>query len=141
MSSSWLATTLDQEQIEKNTAISSHVTDVMQMPDRPGKDVAREIGARLLVRYLTVAQLTEFSGGSSRPHWVTTTAIAPEDLVAWLNLFAPQVHRRHALLLDSSHIEFVRGPTWIRAGHGIEYFLPNGFPKESILGIGAVEVR
>lgn len=142
MSSSWLATVLDQEQIETTTTIASRLTEVEGMPDRLGVDVAAELGGRLFLRYLTTSQLTQFLGGSTdRDHWVTPTPVSPGEVVDWLALFAPHEPREHALLLDPSKVPVVRGPAWIRLGSGIEYYLPSGFPKEAILDVGHVKVR
>ncbi|HEY3736086.1 MAG TPA: hypothetical protein VGL26_01470 [Jatrophihabitans sp.] len=142
MSSSWLATLLDQEQIETTTKITSHVTPVVDMPDRTGADVAHELGSRLFLRYLTKSQLVEFLQGSvDRGHWVTPTPISSTEVVDWLALFAPGEPREHALLLDPSKIELVRGPSWVRLGSGIEYYLPAGFSKAAILDVGHVRVR
>lgn len=142
MSSSWLSTVLDQEQIEATGSIGPHTVDVKSMPDRTGAAVAAELGGRLLLRYLLDSQITEFLDGSTgRGHWVTPTAIAPSDVVDWLALFARNLPRRHALLLDPAKISIVRGPTWIRLGSGIEYYLPDGFPKDAILDVGHVKVR
>lgn len=142
LTSSWLATLLDQEQIEIAGSIASRVTDVESMPDRSGADVAQELGGRLLLRYLTDSQLTQFLGGSSdRDHWVTTTAVSATEVIEWLALFAPSQPRRHVLLLDPSEISVIRGPAWIRLGSGLEYYLPQGFPKSAILDVGHVKVR
>jgi len=142
VTSSWLATTLDQEQIERKTLISSRTMDVTTMPRRNGRDVADELGGRLLVRYLAASQLTSFLGGStSRGHWVTPTAISSHDVVDWLALFAPTQPREHALLLDPSEVPWICGPSWIRLGSGIEYYLPDGFPRSAILDVGHVRVR
>jgi hypothetical protein len=140
--SSWIATILDQEQIELTNAIAPRTQDVQQMPDREGKDIGIELGGRLLVRYLVESQVDEFLDGSlNRGHWVTTTAIAPEDVVHWLHLVAPRVPRRHALLLYPAKISIVRGPAWIEGAPGLEYYLPIGFPKEAIFTLGAFQVR
>jgi hypothetical protein len=140
--SSWMATVLDQEQIEKSGGIASRPTSVESMPDRTGVEVATELGQRLLVRYLTPSQVSLFvSGSTDREHWVTPTAIAPNDLAVWLTLFAPRTRRRHALLLDPVKIDVIRGPAWVRLGQGIEYFLPDGFPADAVLENVALEVR
>lgn len=142
VSSSWLSTLLDQEQIEMNGSIGPHVGDVETMPDRSGVEVAEELGGRLLLRYLVDAQITEFLDGSEdRSHWVTPTAIAPADVIDWLALFAPHLPRKHALLLDPSKIPTIRGASWIRLGSGIEYYLPVGFPRDAVLDVGHVKVR
>lgn len=142
MPSSWMATLLDQEQIEATSTIVSRGESIEFMPGRPGTDVATELGGRLLIRYLTASQVSEFNDGSTdRGHWVTTTAISPEDVVFWLALFSPLVPRQHALLLDPSQISEIRGPAWIRVGAGIEYFLPHGFAKAAIVDVGVIQVR
>jgi len=142
MTSAWLATLLDQEQIELCGPIASRIVDVETMPDRAGADVAQELGGRMLLRYLVPSQVTDFVMGSTdRAHWVTPTALAPDDLVPWLALFAPNVKRQHAILLDPSEIEVIRGPAWIRLGQGLEYYLPDGFPQAAILDVGPIQVR
>jgi hypothetical protein len=72
---------------------------------------------------------------------VTPTAIASENVVSWLALYAPRVKREHALILDPAKIEIIRGPAWIRFGQGIEYYLPTGFPKAAVVDVGIVQVR
>jgi len=137
-----MATTLDQEQIELTSVIASRLQPVEDMPDRTGAAVAAELGSRFLVRYLVASQVTEFNDGSpGRGHWVTPTAISPKDVVFWLALWSPRLKRQHALLLDPTKIDLVRGPAWIRFGQGIEYFLPNGFPKDAVVDVGTVQVR
>jgi hypothetical protein len=142
VTSAWLSTLIDQEQIELTGLIGPHAGDVESMPDRTGADVAKELGGRLLLRYLVESQLTAFLDGSDdRDHWVTPTAISPSDVISWLALFAPNLPRRHALLLDPAKIPTIRGPAWIRLGSGLEYYLPSGFPKDAILDVGHVKVR
>ena len=137
-----MATLLDQEQIERAGTIAPRPVDVVSMTDRTGSDIAEELGGRLFVRYLAAAQVAEFRNGSTdRGHWVTTTAVAPEDIVSWLALFAPLVARRHALLIDPAQVDTVRGPAWIRLGQGLEYYLPDGFMKDAIVDVGVIQVR
>ncbi len=136
-----MATLLDQEHIERSAAIAPRGQDVKAMPDRPGNEVSLELGGRLLVRYLTDSQVTEFlSGSTGRAHWTTPTPIAPEAVVPWLALYAPTVARRHALILEPAKIPVIRGPAWIRLGQGVEYFLPDGFPADAIVDVGVVQV-
>lgn len=142
MPSSWTATLLDQEQIEHSSGIGSRLVDVTAMPDRTGKNVAQELGGRLLLRYLHEGQVSEFTKGSSdRGHWVTPTAIAPEEVVFWLALYAPLVRRKHALLIDPAQVETIRGPAWIPLGPGIEYYLPGGFEDRAVVDVGVIQVR
>lgn len=129
MPSSWIATTLDQEQIELTGTIAPRSGDVEALPDRSGLEVANELGGRLLARYLTASQVTAFGAGSTdRAHWVTPTAISPDEVISWLALFGPHVARQHVLLLDPAKFDVIRGPSWIRLGQGLEYYLPSGFP-------------
>ncbi|HEY8112889.1 MAG TPA: hypothetical protein VII16_08475 [Actinomycetes bacterium] len=132
---------LDQERIEITTPISSRLTAVETMPDRAGTNVAEDLGDRYLARYLTSAQVPEFLDGSSRGHWVTPTALSPNDVVPWLALYAPMLKRQHLLLINPSKVDVIRGPAWIRLGQGIEYYLPHGFPKSAIVDVGVLQVR
>lgn len=143
MSCAWLATMLDQEQLEgRKATITSHVQSVVDMDDRPGSEVAAELGGRYFLRYLMQSQVTEFvSGSTDRPHWVTPTAVSSADVVSWLALPAPKEKRQHVLLLDPAKIDIVRGPSWIRFGSGIEFYLPNGFPGEAVVEFGVIKVR
>jgi hypothetical protein len=142
MTSAWLATILDQEQIEATGAIAPRSQDVETMPDRAGADIADELGGRLLVRYLTDSQVGLYTSGSTdRDHWVTPTPVGPEDAASWLALLAPHHPRTHALLLDPRHIDLIRGPAWIRLGQGIEYHLPGGFPADAVFDVGVIPVR
>lgn len=143
MSAPWIATMLDQEQIEgAGTAIESRLVDVEGMPPRSGHDVASELGGRLLIRYLTNAQVGDFDGGdTSRGHWTTPTPVGRDDVAHWLSLFAPNVERDHVLLLDPAAVPTICGPAWIRFGEGIEYYLPGGFPKTAVLDVGSIGLR
>ena len=142
MTSSWLATILDQEQIEKYSGvISPRTSDVERLSDRKGTEVAKELGSRYVVRYLGANRLTDFLNGTTEVQWVTPTAISPEDLAHWLALPDPHFSRRHAILLDLNFIDVVRGPAWVKLGEGIEYFLPNGFSKAAIVDGRVIEVR
>lgn len=141
MSATWMATMLDQEQIEKSSPIQPRVVDVEGMPDRPGSDVADELGGRMLVRYLTPAQVSDFLSGSTREHWVTPTPVSADHSCGWLALPSPTIRREYAIVLDPAKIGSIRGPAWIRLGEGIEYYLPEGFPADAILDARVVQVR
>lgn len=140
MSSSWLSTLLDQERIELVQEIAARGVAVESMPDRCGSDVVDDLGDRYVLRYLTSSQISEFTDGSARGHWVTPTALSPDYVVPWLALYAPKLPRAHVLILDLNEIELVRGPAWIRLGQGIEYFLPEGFPQSAVVDVGVLQV-
>lgn len=142
MSSSWLATLLDQEQIERSSGqIAARTVNVETMDTRTGVDVARELGSRYVIRYLGANRLTDLLVGTSEGQWVTPTPISPKDVAHWLALPDPQYLRKHAILLDLNHITKVCGPAWIKLGEGIEYYLPDGFPSQAIVDLRVIEVR
>jgi hypothetical protein len=62
---------LDQEQIEATAAaIAPRSQSVEAMPDRPGADVATEIGRRFLLRYLVDSQLNGIRGGQGIEYYL-----------------------------------------------------------------------
>jgi hypothetical protein len=67
MPASWMATLLDQEQIESSRPITPRPTNAQDMSDRSGEEVSHELGGRLLARYLAPDQVTEFANGSDFP--------------------------------------------------------------------------
>jgi hypothetical protein len=113
--------------------IASQFTPDEMLSQRTGEQVRVEIGGRLLVRYLQTHQTESFINGSDRRHWVTPTPYSPEDTVPYLALPKPVTNRDYAMLLDPVKIDSILGPRWITLGKGIEYLLPNGFPKEAIV--------
>lgn len=100
---------------------------------------------RYLLRYVLPSQLGEFTNGSNARHWLTPTAISPEDTVSWLALPAPKEPRTHAMVLDPLDVlesgRRILGPRWVRLGNGIEYLLPDGFGKSSLVEKWEIEVR
>jgi hypothetical protein len=142
MSASRLATTLDQEMLgAHHVVIASHTTPDSQLPLKTGRSVASELGGRLLLRYLIPSQLGAFDSGSvGRQHWVTPTPYSPQDASVWLALWNGWVLRRFVMLLDPGFIPHIKGPRWIRFGHGIEYLLPNGFPQVALMPVPVLPV-
>jgi len=136
--SSWLSTYLDAEMLIRNGATLADPLRVTGRPaTRSGTEVARELGGRLLLRYITPAQLGQFRHGSSAECYATPTAYTPEEAVKYLLLPAAGVPREHALLLDASRIRSNQGPMWVALARGIQYILPAGFPEEAIVVPGA----
>ena len=140
--SSRLATQIDHEML-----MAHHVTIAASsilnsaLPQRPGLDVAKELGDRYLLRYLLPHQVGAYTSGSTDPHWVTPTAYSPEDTVSWLALPAPRSPRPYVLLLKPDAIPSIWGPRWVRFGGGIEYYLPQGFPAAALAFPWEVAVR
>jgi hypothetical protein len=129
-----LATTLDQEMIEgAGTPIASALTPTTALPTRAGRDVARELGGRFLVRYMLDRQVGRFASGSTDLHYVTPTPLSVDDVRSVLALPAATEPRRYAMLIDPSKVPEIKGPRWVRAGTGLEYLLPTGFPASAIL--------
>jgi hypothetical protein len=55
----------------------------------------------------------------------------------WFALPAPDHLRRYVVLLKPEEINEIWGPWWVRMGGGIEYYLPEGFPWDAIVDMGA----
>ena len=131
----WLATVLDQELLEvvRGVPISPRDRADQLLPIRAGSEVARELGGRYLLRYILPDQAGQFVDGSDTPHHVTPTPYAPRDTVSYLALPKPGAARLLVMLLDPERVPYIQGPRWIRLGKGIEYILPNGFPKDALV--------
>ena len=131
---SQLATSLDEEMLlSRGISIAPSTTPDSELPSKSGKEVAAELGGRLLLRYLLASQIGIHSSGSSNRHFVTPTPYAPDDTVRCLALPSPSQKRDFVLLLFPEKISRILGPRWIRHGLGIEYILPNGFPLDALV--------
>lgn len=139
---SLLATTLDQEMLEiaRSVLIANRTIADKALEIKTGGQVASELGGRYLIRYVMRRQVGTFMNGTTSPQFVTPTPYASNDLVSWLALPAPLEPRPFALLLDPSRLGLIQGPRWVRLGRGIEYLLPQGFPKEALVFAWEVEV-
>lgn len=112
------------------------------LPDRPGGEVADELGGRFLLRYLRTHQVGLLTGGTGSMQYVTPTPYAPEETVAWLALPAPRDPPSHVLFIDPALVDVVRGPRWVRLGGGVEYLLPFGFGRRALAAPGwEAEIR
>jgi hypothetical protein len=142
MSAEKLATLLDREMIEsKGIVIAPSITPISALPVKDGADVSRELGGRLLVRYMLRNQVGQYSGGSAAEHYVTPTPYPSSGLVSTLALPAPLQRRQFALLLDPNAIAEIKGPRWVRFGSGIEYVLVRGFPPAAVASNWELQVR
>lgn len=137
-----LATLLDQEMLSsRGIVIAPSDTSIPELPVCTGSDVyERHLGKRLLLRYIMRKQYDEFLHGSSRSHFVTTTPYPADEAVSSLALPQP-TPRRYVLILDPREIARIAGPRWVRFGTGIEYFLPDGFPRRALLAGWPIPVR
>ena len=136
-SSSELATVLDVEMLcGVGLAIANARTPVALLQERTGREIAERTGWRHLLRYLRSHQVGSFDGGSAIVHFATPTAYAPAEVVRFLNLPDSTNHPSHVLLLNTELIPLVRGPRQARLGLGVEFVLPNGFPREAIVEPG-----
>ena len=91
---------------------------------------------RLLV--LEYSPLEEGGGerhGTGHRQYVTPTPYAPEEVVSWLALPAPDQQRPFVLVLDPTGLTDVYGPRWVSMGGGIEYILDSGFPERAIVNV------
>lgn len=129
---------LDMEMLDRRSVpIARPLSGSGKPSSRPGLEVAVHLGGRYLLRYLMADQVEEFSGGSTRETYVTTTAYSPEDAVMWLNLPDPTQPRSYVLLLKPDEIDEIIGPMYVGFASGIQYILPHGFPKDAIVVSGA----
>ncbi|MDQ3933487.1 MAG: hypothetical protein M3340_02525 [Actinomycetota bacterium] len=120
--------------------IAARSVPASALPIRRGALVARELGRRLLVRYMLVDQVGRFAAGSAAEHFVTPTPLAGVEANAVLALPAPKRIRRFALLLDPALITEIKGPRWVRWGTGIEYILPRGFPARAVASTWEIRI-
>jgi hypothetical protein len=141
--SSRIATWLDYDMLTANGAVilPELVATSAPLPQRPGAEVARELGGRKLLRYLTDAQLGRFRDGTTRQTFVTPTPYTPEEASHWLVLPDPWIPRRHILILDPARIPWIQGAVWVAATNGLQYILPQGFPADAIIVPGAPGAR
>jgi hypothetical protein len=137
-----LATLLDVEMLLSRLGVTiySESTPDAAMPRRPGHDVASDLGGRYLLRYLRTRDISNATPGSSplltgmdRKVWVTPTAYSPREAVRALALPFPKEPRTHVVLLKPENILWLQGPRRIAVGTGIEYLLPDGYPKDSLV--------
>lgn len=128
-SSAWLATQLDERMLDKR--IEPAFTENHLLPMRTGTDVAKELGGRLLLRYVRLPDWNENREGIAS--CVSPTPYSPDDAAAYLALPAPNELRTHVIFIDPTRIERIAGPRWCALGSGIEYLLPDGYPKAATL--------
>lgn len=150
-----LAVILDQTMLEKTVTVTPISTLIQggylhlsiapantqqgQLGEKTGREVAAELAGRYLLRYLLPTQVGKFTQGTHDPTYLTPTPLAPEETVPWLNLPSSQNPRPFVLLIDPARIPDgypVLGPRWVYLGGGIEYFLPSGFPRDSVVDVG-----
>src|SRR5690242_495674 len=118
--SAWLATQGDEFALAK--IIADARLPLTALPLRPGDEVARELGGRLLYRYLSVDQAHEPWSNQREGivTFVTPTPYAPQDLCHWLDLPAPDKLRTHVVRLDPAKIDWIQGPQWVGLGMGLQ---------------------
>src|SRR5262245_37225291 len=140
--SSWLATFLDADMLVRNSAVILDPLNAGSNPPvRSGTDVSRELGGRLLLRYVAPYQLGQFRHGSRAECYATPTAYTPDEVVKYVLLPGAGIPREHVLLLDPSRIRWIQGPMWVALARGVQYTLPDGFPEEAIVVPGAPTTR
>ena len=141
MSCSFLSTQLDLDMLGKHRVMvaSSFVADAA-LPCT-GVEVSRELGGRLLIRYLRRQDISRYIYGDANRHCTTPTPYSPADLISSLNLPDPTTRRTHYLLLEPSKIAEILGPRHIAWGGGIEYILPKGFHVDALVNHWALEIK
>jgi hypothetical protein len=137
-----LAVTLDYEQL-LNAGAEIHPSNMSDadLPARKGPDIAKELGGRWLVRYLTAKQqqrmaqepYLQYSGEPDQKIYVTPTPLPPRLAIRVLALPNAAVPRTFRVLIDPSKVRLVLGPRWVRGGTGIEYVLPRGYGPSALV--------
>jgi hypothetical protein len=132
---------LDEQMAGK--AIHAPTVPIDQLPIRSGVEVARELGGRSLLRYVTPNLVHEPDGSRvGQPTFVTPTPYAPQDPSHFLELPMPHVARPYVIFLDPSQIDRIAGPQYVGPGLGLQYVLPDGYDAEAVMAPGwAHEVR
>jgi hypothetical protein len=136
MSSASLAIVLDEEMLlarNPRVRIANPHTPVDRLPRKSGARVSRELGGRLLLRYIPRNRAGTFSEGIWLPVWTTPTPLSPDEAISALALPNTSLPRDVVMLLDPVRIRRIRGPRRIRFGQGIEYLLPEGFGPQAIV--------
>lgn len=138
MSCAWMATQLDSLMLRKSMAPPLSPPEYLELRD--GKDVARELSGRVLLRYVDDRNVHERSHPG--PTFVTPTPYGIDDLHSYLALPGPKNMRTHVVWLDPEKLSGICGPRWCDLGSGIEYVLTEGYTEDAILSPGwAVEIR
>lgn len=131
-----LATKLDELML--HTKIAHFTTPDECLPIKPGAEVAKELGGRMLLRYVDRPD----ENGRTTPTYTTPTPYSTDEVVSFLALPAPLSPRRWVVVIDPSEVERIKGPRYCVMGLGIEYILPDGYPSSSLTKPGwALEVR
>ncbi|MGW1489794.1 hypothetical protein [Streptomyces sp. NPDC002402] len=128
-----IATTLDLEML--GPALLG-AQDIRKSADRPGTQVAVELGGRYLLRYIRRYQVGNFATGADEEQWLTPTAYTPEEALPYLALPKPQSPPLYVLFIDPARVPLLKGPGRVRLGAGIEYLLPYGFPADAMVHPG-----
>jgi len=103
----------------------------------PECDPHDQLHGRLLIKYLTTADVERFGEAAGISHFsgmhsVTPTTIASSDLATLLGPGGPESAQFHALVLRPDRLGSVRGPRWFRDKLGIEYVVGDGFSSAAI---------
>jgi hypothetical protein len=129
---------LDWEMLRTRKVIIAEAGEpAASLPMKRGEDVFAELGGRFLLHYLVRANLGRWLNGADRSIYTTPTPLAPRETLINLVLPGPQEPRQYFLMLDPREIPTIAGPQWVAAHTGIQYILPDGFPRSAIVVPGA----
>jgi hypothetical protein len=131
----------DIEAIEARGVNLARYNVISELPSRSGSEVAKELNQPYLLLYLLPDQVGSLLFGSNRIHYVTIHVLSPEEVSWFLALPGLEAIRDHALLLDPLRMAErpilgprITMPAFGRPGGGVEYILPDGFPREAVVG-------
>lgn len=108
-----------------------------ELPLKTGRKVSKELGGRLLVRYLLAEQAGGSVNGTRQRTWLTPTGLCANAVSGVLKLFVPHRPRTLAMFIDPAKLPdnlAIRGPRYVEGGLTIEYVLEAGFPASAVVG-------
>ena len=113
--------------------------DEDNLPRRSGAAVAGELVGRYLLRY--VATDNERVLATRGKVYLTPTPYSSDEAREWLGVPAPSRSRLWVVILRPAAIPWLQGPLWVFGGGGIQYILPDGYPREAVVVPGAPSGR
>jgi hypothetical protein len=139
---SYLAVSIDlkfllDRRAEESPDIWPENARLAEMPTRTGRQVAGELGGRMLLRYVT-----EQHPPPASEAWLTPTPLGARGAGPILHLPVQVTARHWVLVIDPARVDAIKGPRRVIMGQGIEYYLPNGYGADAVLEPGyGVRVR
>jgi hypothetical protein len=95
-----------------------------------------------LFKYLTAGTLHLFNQGSKIPEWVAMSWYSSsKEAIDSLCLPNPEKPRKFVLVIDPRPITRIVGPRHVVLAVGVEFFLPQGIPREAVVATKVISGR